>query len=225
MTTSPSQVRRSWRGHNQICLPSEQVSRQAGQELVSRGGAAAGGGSADQTEAGGGQAAQLQAADRQHRHWISAASRGGPRIWRLSLPESAPEHQVQCPLSSALTTTTVLCLRLNAKLASLELERLSGVSLNTPARFPARLRAKTGPTSARPQFEAAGLLPERFNRYYSGQRQDRTQQRNSGTAPGLSVSKPLPFSSRSHLTTSGLLPNGPADSSGFSFKFEVQHSS
>ena len=116
-------------------------------------------------------------------------------------------------MSSALTTTTVLCLRLNAKLASLELERLSGVSLNTPARFPARLRAKTGPTSARPQFEAAGLLPERFNRYYSG------------TAPGLSVSKPLPFSSRSHLTTSGLLPNGPADSSGFSFKFEVQHSS
>ena len=61
----------------------------------------------------------------------------------------------------------------------LELERVSGISVRTPSRFPARLRARPQPTTARPQFESAGLVPERFNRHYSRYRprQDRSRLR------------------------------------------------
>ena len=79
---------------------------------------------------------------------------------------------LQPPLSS---------LRLNAKLAVLEAERVSGIYLKTPSRFPSRNKPRPLPTSSSPQFESQPLVPERFNRFYS-----RNRARNSTPSPTFS---------------------------------------
>ena len=108
--------------------------------------------------------------------------------------------------NTVLLQPPISSLRLNAKLAALELERVSGISVRRPSRFPARLRARPQPTPARPQFESVGLVPERFNRHYSRYRarEDRTRLR----------ARVVERNSVSPVSVS------PA----FSFKFHVQHS-
>ena len=83
---------------------------------------------------------------------------------------------------------------------------MSGISVRRPSRFPARLRARPQPTPARPQFESAGLVPERFNRHYSRYRarEDRTRLRARVVE-------------RNSVSPVSVSPT-------FSFKFHVQHS-